>query len=1219
MRGGSQSAPCSCHGGCDCGCCAGTEPLTPRTIANRPGLDALVYRVGTFSSFLETMKARLSSADHPALLALTTREVSDPAIAFLDTWAVVADVLTFYQERIANEGYLRTATERRSVLELARLVGYRLRPGVAASVHLAYTIEEKPKPAAAPGATATPASASLDEPEVVVPAGARAQSVPGPGELPQPFETSQDLVARAVWNRLQVRLTRPQQPEKILLAEDWPVGLDFQGTATQLRLNDPLLIQARSAEPDLYRVLAVQPEPVRDRTRAQVSPWLSTPSGSTPVTPVEPADVINPAVPPATAVAVEALVASASDLETPRLTPGATVRRVLSQLDSVQAAVAANAADSALKSQVGETLSNLRGELANAERLNASRLSPWLARVVADLEAVHAGLSPATAAALAGDEASAPASGTARIADVLGSLGRPTLVQPRNAQQLPRDVKTLFGPGSDLAAKLLTVAQPELAAGLYAAWANVPVTEPPALQVCALRTRASVFGHNAPLELVRDERGVITSSKEWDLFRELVAIQAIVKVGGDAGGPIFLSHTITLDAAGKVTDLEREIEERTSFHLSFPDEETVTITVKKATFGNPPLPMELEYVFSQYSLDIDVNTKTVKATVTGLDPATVKASVVNQVTTAIVSVSSSQATEDPRVVWLDAAYPQILPGSWIVLERPTPLSPQIAGSRLVIARVLAVSQQSRAAYGLTAKSTRVELDRAWLDLDRDTFAVIRGTAVYVQCEDVPLAEEPIPDRVCGGTLELAGLYDGLVPGRWLIVSGERADLTAENGVVVPGVPAAELVMLAGVAQGVAQWPPPPSGQDGPTGDLPGERTHTTLTLAQPLAYCYRRDNLTIFGNVVPATHGETKTELLGSGDGAKALQAFTLRQPPLTWISAPTTSGVASTLQVRVNDLLWHEAESFAALGPADRGYVTRTDDAGATTAVFGNGVRGARLPTGTANVRAKYRAGIGRPGNVKPGQISLLATRPLGVKGVVNPLAASGGADPESRDQARANAPLAVMSLDRLVSVQDYADFARTFAGVGKASAVRLANGRVQLVHVTIAGADDIPILESSDLFLNLGLALRRFGDPRQPVQLALRERLLLTLSAGVRVLPDYEWGTVEPRLRAALLGAFGYPRRDLGQAAFLSAVYQAIQGVRGVDFADVDVFDQIVGSVDPAVLAKQAHDLAHCQPKACVAARLARVEAGALRPAQLVYLSPEVPDTLILKELKS
>ena len=81
------------------------------------------------------------------------------------------------------------------------------------------------------------------------------------------------------------------------------------------------------------------------------------------------------------------------------------------------------------------------------------------------------------------------------------------------------------------------------------------------------------------------------------------------------------------------------------------------------------------------------------------------------------------------------------------------------------------------------------------------------------------------------------------------------------------------------------------------------------------------------------------------------------------------------------------------------------------------------------------------------------------GLKGVINPLPATGGADRESRDRARRNIPLAVMALDRLVSTQDYADFARTFAGIGKASAKELSNGRQTIVHVTIAKADDIAI----------------------------------------------------------------------------------------------------------------------------------------------------------------
>ena len=154
-----------------CGCCEGVEILTPLATVNRPGLPALSYRIGTHATFLETMKARLSTLFlekeingkqekvYP-LQKLTSREADDPAIALLDAWATVGDVLTFYQERIANEGYLRTATERRSVLELARLVGYQPRPGVASNVYLAYTIDPNYKE------------------ETVIPVGSRSQSVP---------------------------------------------------------------------------------------------------------------------------------------------------------------------------------------------------------------------------------------------------------------------------------------------------------------------------------------------------------------------------------------------------------------------------------------------------------------------------------------------------------------------------------------------------------------------------------------------------------------------------------------------------------------------------------------------------------------------------------------------------------------------------------------------------------------------------------------------------------------------------------------------------------------------------------------------------------------------------------------------------------------------------------------------------------------------------------
>src|SRR5262249_36201548 len=155
---------------------------------------------------------------------------------------------------------------------------------------------------------------------------------------------------------------------------------------------------------------------------------------------------------------------------------------------------------------------------------------------------------------------------------------------------------------------------------------------------------------------------------------------------------------------------------------------------------------------------------------------------------------------------------------------------------------------------------------------------------------------------------------------------------------------------------------------------------------------------------------------------------------------------------------------------------------------------------------------------------------------------------DREDRDLARENAPLAVMALDRLVSVQDYADFTRTFAGIAKAQATRTSDGSHELVFLTIAGVDDAPIAETSALRRTLSVALRELGDPDLPVRVAARELRALVLSAGIAVEPDYRWEPVADAVRVQLLDVFGFGRRSLGQSARLCEVIAAMQSVRGV-----------------------------------------------------------------------
>src|SRR5947209_10393286 len=166
------------------------------------------------------MQVRLADTNLPGLHELKARRNDDFSLALLDCWAVVADVLTFYQERIANESYKRTATEKVSLLELARLVKYELQPGVAADSYLAFTLEEA---VGSPGRT-------------IIDIGTKVQSLPNPGEQPQTFETSEKIEARAVWNAMKPPLMKLQP-----LSPDMPEVI-LKGLNANLRQGDALLI-----------------------------------------------------------------------------------------------------------------------------------------------------------------------------------------------------------------------------------------------------------------------------------------------------------------------------------------------------------------------------------------------------------------------------------------------------------------------------------------------------------------------------------------------------------------------------------------------------------------------------------------------------------------------------------------------------------------------------------------------------------------------------------------------------------------------------------------------------------------------------------------------------------------------------------------------------------------------------------------------------------------
>jgi predicted phage baseplate assembly protein len=357
-----------------------------------------------------------------------------------------------------------------------------------------------------------------------------------------------------------------------------------------------------------------------------------------------------------------------------------------------------------------------------------------------------------------------------------------------------------------------------------------------------------------------------------------------------------------------------------------------------------------------------------------------------------------------------------------------------------------------------------------------------------------------------------------------------------------------------------------------------------------------RRTVRITANVVGATHGETVSEVLGSGDGG-AFQRFALRKPPLTYVSAATPSGTRSTLEVRVDGVLWAETASLLDLGPTDEGYVVHRDER-ATTVLFGDGTHGARVPTGVENVTAVYRSGIGLAGLVEAGALSLLAQRPAGIRDVTNPLPSAGAEDPESRDAARRNAPLTVMTLDRVVSLTDYEDFGRAFAGIGKARATALWRGERRIMHLTVAGPAGAEVDPASDAFRNLVKALDAQRDLGADLEVEGFRRVFFQLAADALVDPRHEPATVLDTARAALGVAFGFDRREFGQGVSAAEAIAVILGVPGVlDTRVLELYAIQEGVGAPAQVRQDP-----------LLARLARWDdgAGGIEPAELLLLNP-------------
>ncbi|MCX5001194.1 baseplate J/gp47 family protein [Streptomyces sp. NBC_00638] len=319
---------------------------------------------------------------------------------------------------------------------------------------------------------------------------------------------------------------------------------------------------------------------------------------------------------------------------------------------------------------------------------------------------------------------------------------------------------------------------------------------------------------------------------------------------------------------------------------------------------------------------------------------------------------------------------------------------------------------------------------------------------------------------------------------------------------------------------------------------------------------------------IPVKEGrQVRDELLGVSDGTPNQRFALIHSRPI--IRPPdSTPHAVQDLQIRtrlVGEATdWTRRESLAFSVPGMLDYVVEVDAEDRATIVFGDGRgensevekgRFGTIPTKGAEIRATYRVGGGRAGNVPPHAIATIIGAPqlvrLGAK-VYNPFPATSGAEREDIMQAVRRAPAVFRSLRRAVTAADYEALALSFNGVGKVRAFAAGWNRVWLYVAPEGGGGNVSDVLEADL-------LGYFEDKRmlsQIVEIKDVTYVAIHVTAEIGIESFFVPSEVVAAVERTAAELLAFDRVGFGDTVHLSRFYDRIQDVPGVVFVNITEF---------------------------------------------------------------
>lgn len=245
----------------------------------------------------------------------------------------------------------------------------------------------------------------------------------------------------------------------------------------------------------------------------------------------------------------------------------------------------------------------------------------------------------------------------------------------------------------------------------------------------------------------------------------------------------------------------------------------------------------------------------------------------------------------------------------------------------------------------------------------------------------------------------------------------------------------------------------------------------------------------------------------------------------------PQQNIVKDSIAITVGGVTWTAVTNWTNTLSSSQNYkIVQTDD-GNTYVLFGNGVYGA-IPASGAEIRATFRVGGGRRGNLSKDTITKKLTTPIQVLSVNNPDKASGGDDAPTMQIAREGIPNTISTISRAVNETDHAKLAKTVAGVAKARSapgIPAGSNRVRVWIAPSGGGAPTPVLKNS---VSTSLKQKKMTNKRVsilgPVYQDLRFQVLLHVNE------NYRAADVDSVTRAGIINSLGSGLLDFAQLDF-------------------------------------------------------------------------------------